>query len=964
MVFQSPPDDRYRLLPPEFEEGLRRALAHGLGALLLAGLALSWLALLSWSVTDPSLTHATRTEPGNLLGHAGAVISDLMLQTLGLGSALLLLAPMPWALDLTLSGATAKARWKFLSYALSLLLIAGALSCLPRLGLWPLNHGYGGIVGDGVAAVANWGGGQLVAGQGSVVSFFVLGLSGAFFVAASLGVETGEMQRALLGLGRRRRPRQDARKGTGPRPADLRQSPAPSAPEPKLSLNERIRETSGRHWQEPETPGVDWFPKLPENNDPEPMPGEPPFETDPSSARDTTSAGDFETANEKEPSAPGVPQSPRVVRAPDFVQAFAKHAQGPDDLDDGSSRGAHFDDATDNDSLDIAKRFAPNRHPSSVEESVLKRALRRASQAAPRRAVEVPEETEGPSGTGGVEIPTPPEAQAGEAYSGDSEVAGRSEREPKPDEAAVTEAATGSEDAAPSAPATPASGVTGPDALAGEDAGSDDVAACGSVFEGRLGAAEEAATGADESAEVAPGTLEVEEPARPKTDDDRAADAAPVEQTASEPKERTGTAKSPYRRPSLNLLKAVPPSRPGPEMPDQVVRGTERLLKDVLSDFGIEGEVAEVRPGPVITSFEVALANGINPVRVASLADDIARGVGTSSARVAIKGDTGNVAIELPNVYRRQIALRDLMSSSAFRSFNGVLPVAAGLSDTGQPVVADLPPLASVLITGEPDTGKTTFLRSLLLSMIFRTTPDDCRFLIFDPTLIEFGSFNGTPQLHGPVISGAEKACEMLDWLGREVDERAKRMARLSARTIDLFNNRVRNARKRGELIARTVRTGFCERTGQPVYEHEQMSFEPMPNLVVLIDDLSRLMEADSAATEQALTRIAERGRNVGIFLVATTKTTCDLCLTPAVKAAFASVLTFKLRSRAQSRQVLDTLGAEQLLPFGDALLLAYKGQMSRIHTPLVTRDEAADVCEVLRGNGSETAGSAFGLRP
>jgi len=393
-----------------------------------------------------------------------------------------------------------------------------------------------------------------------------------------------------------------------------------------------------------------------------------------------------------------------------------------------------------------------------------------------------------------------------------------------------------------------------------------------------------------------------------------------------------------------------------------VLRGTARLLEDVLERFGVKGEIREIRPGPVVTVFEVHLEKGSNPLRAVGLADDIGRAMNAGSVRVAVlPAPTGaGVAIEIPNVHRHRASLRDLLSGESYRSFGGSLPVALGRSTGGLPIVADLALLSNVLIAGRENSGKSTCLRSMLLSLVFRHGADDCRLVLFDPKFLEFGSFNGIPQLLCPVLSEVEKMMAALDWIVDEMDERAKRMAKLTARSVEIFNNRVRNARKRGEMIARTVHTGFCERTGQPIYEHEQMEFEPMPHIVVAIDELSVLMGAAPRECEAALVRIAEKGRGVGVHLVAATKTTTGLCLSEKIRASMASAIAFRLGSKVDSRLVLGEQGAEQLLDQGDAILVTGPGRTSRLHTPFVSSEEVEAVAAHLRAGGPSRYASSL----
>lgn len=847
MFSEYPDEEGYRLLPRAVEDAVRRFLGRGLGLAIIFFVALSWLSLVSWSVTDPSLTHVTREPARNLLGYPGAAVSDLMLQTLGLASAILLLAPMFWGLDLLYSGRISSARWKILSHAASVLVVAGAFSCVPKIVAWPLNHGYGGIVGDGIAAVAVWAAAHASADFAQLLAFVALITAGGVLIFASLGITVATVRRAT-----RRFFDKAAKSAEGAAKKKSRARYRHQNRRPKQPAAATLQPFIGgsRHWTEP---------TLPET----PRPG-PAEAGSPPQGQSVELRLDPEALHQ------------RPVNQPEFVRAFED-----DDLDwDG--RGEDFDSDTDEGSVTIARRFAPQsgnrRHDVGIKE-----VLRNAA----RNAAVVPDEVTD---------------DTAEPYDGD--VATQLHDEPD------------SQD-------LPA-GITSPEVANDQEPMGEDMFLAPEGDETQI-------VWADEQAPVEP-------PSPPAAADIRRWTAA-----------RTPVG---YRRPSLNLLTGAPAARPGPEMTQTVQRGTARLLEDVLSNFGVKGEITEVRPGPVVTAYHVALDRSINPRRVVGLANDIARAMNVASVRAAVLSAGRAIAIEVPNVHRHQAALRDILSSQAFRSFSGSLSVALGLAAGGQPVVADLGALSNVLVAGQAKSGKSTCLKSILLSLTYRNGPDDCRFVLFDPKLLEFGCFNGIPHLACPVLSETEEAFAALEWIVAEMDERAKRMAKLSARSLEIFNNRVRNARKRGEMIARTVRTGFCDRTGQPIYEHEQMEFEPMPHIVVAIDELSELMGAAGPRCEEAILRIAEKGKGVGVHLVAATKTTTELCLTERLRAGFKSVIAFKLGSKVDSRRIVGEEGAEQLLDWGDCILSSGQGRSTRVHTAQVSQEEASAVGQSLSAGG------------
>lgn len=399
-----------------------------------------------------------------------------------------------------------------------------------------------------------------------------------------------------------------------------------------------------------------------------------------------------------------------------------------------------------------------------------------------------------------------------------------------------------------------------------------------------------------------------------------------------------------WRRPSLNLLNKAAVQRPGPEATSPLLRGSARLLEDALRDFGIAAVVKSIRPGPVVTAFEIEPERGTKVSRIVALADDIARAMSAQSARVAPVPGRNTVAIELPNVRRDTVQLRDVLESEAWRGMDGALPIALGKGVSGEPVVADLARMPHVLIAGAPGSGLSATLDALIASLLWRHAPDDCRLVLIDPKMLELASVNGVPHLLAPVVVDAARGVAALAWAVGEMDERYKRMAELGVRNVELYNNRVRNAKKRGELMARRVQTGFDEATGEPRFEEEALDLVPLPAIVVIVGELADLMAAAGRDVEAAIERVARLGRAAGIHVVlATARPTPDI-VTPALKASLPSRIALKLASKADSRTVLDDLGAEQLLGLGDMLVTAGPGQFARVHGALVTPEEVEQI--------------------
>jgi S-DNA-T family DNA segregation ATPase FtsK/SpoIIIE len=730
--------DQQRLLPTSVEDRLSSWVSRCVGvALLLLGVA-AWLSLVSWSVSDPSLTHTVAIGPTrNLLGTGGAIISDLMLQLLGLASAFLALAPAVWGFELLSSGRLPFLRSRIVLFALSILGLAAGCSALPTAANWPLHNGFGGIIGD---LLYNLSAG-LVATAVPVRSGAVAGLlmfsGGLAAFTCSLGL-SGRWASEFW------QPEAAARRVTTP-PVRFR----PSLQFPAIFRGRRQRVTREREPIEPVLPlgPRDWAPE------PDLMPRRSVGQAD-------------------------------LGRAPSEQEANS--------LTDGPALDPEFEDE---ESRRIAQRFAPAN-----------------AQAAPRPAR--------PASSGLLRFPL---------HRGDS---------------------------------------------------------------------------------------------------------------------------SAFRKPGVNLLKKPAGGKPGPEFTQTVLRGTARLLEDVLADFGIKGEIKDIKPGPVVTLFELEPARGIKSSRIISLAEDIARSMSATAVRVAVVPGRNVIGIELPNTRREIVLLRELFETEAFRSTDARLPLALGKAINGDPVVVDLARMPHLLIAGTTGSGKSVGINSMVLSLLYKLTPEDCRLLMIDPKMLELSVYNGIPHLLTPVVTDPHKAVAALNWVVREMEERYKRMAALGVRNIDVFNNRVRNAKIRGDRMRRTVQTGFDRRTGEAVFETEELDLEPMPYIVVVVDEFADLMIVAGKEIEAAVQRLAQMARAAGIHLIMATQRPSVDIITGTIKANFPTRISFKVASKVDSRTILNEQGAEQLLGQGDMLFSPGSGQIIRVHGPFVSDDEVEGIAQFLREQG------------
>lgn len=408
-----------------------------------------------------------------------------------------------------------------------------------------------------------------------------------------------------------------------------------------------------------------------------------------------------------------------------------------------------------------------------------------------------------------------------------------------------------------------------------------------------------------------------------------------------------------YKRPSLNLLERSAGSRAKPNYTESMLRGNARLLEDVLADFGVIGQIRDIVPGPVVTIYELEPARSTNPARVISLADDIARGMSVASVRIApIIGGT-TLSIELPNQIREPVMLRDVLDADVYRSTMDVLPVALGRNVEGRAIVADLARIPHMLVAGASGSGKSVGINAMILSLLYKHGPDDCRFLMIDPKMLDLAAYNGIPHLLTPVVTDPHKAITALSWCVTEMEERYKRMAALGVRNIDVFNNRVRNAKKRGERLARTVQTGFDKRTGEATYVQEEMNLEPMPYIIIVMDEFADLMAVAGNEIEGAVKRLADAAKAAGIHLImATERPTSDI-VTPGLKANLTARVSYKATSKLDSRTIVGGEGAEQLLGSGDMLYANGTGQLQRIHGPYVSAEEINAVASSLREQGA-----------
>ena len=406
-----------------------------------------------------------------------------------------------------------------------------------------------------------------------------------------------------------------------------------------------------------------------------------------------------------------------------------------------------------------------------------------------------------------------------------------------------------------------------------------------------------------------------------------------------------------YAHPSLSLL-AEPKKQTGPLIPPEALEQNARLLEGVLDDFGVRGEIVNVRPGPVVTLYELEPAPGIKSSRVVGLADDIARSMSAISARVAVVPGRNAIGIELPNQRRETVFLREMLASEAFANTEMKLALCLGKTIGGDPVIAELTRMPHLLVAGTTGSGKSVAINTMILSLLYRLKPEECRLIMVDPKMLELSVYDGIPHLLTPVVTDPKKAILALKWAVREMEERYKKMSKLGVRNIDGFNARVAEARAKGEEISRTVQTGFDRETGQAVYETEAMSLDALPYIVIVVDEMADLMMVAGKDIEGAVQRLAQMARAAGIHVILATQRPSVDVITGTIKANFPTRISFQVTSKIDSRTILGEQGAEQLLGQGDMLYMMGGGRISRVHGPFVSDAEVERVVAHLKSQG------------
>jgi S-DNA-T family DNA segregation ATPase FtsK/SpoIIIE len=426
-----------------------------------------------------------------------------------------------------------------------------------------------------------------------------------------------------------------------------------------------------------------------------------------------------------------------------------------------------------------------------------------------------------------------------------------------------------------------------------------------------------------------------------------------------------------FELPELSLLKPPPADTAREKINEDALEQNARMLESVLNEFGVQGEITKVRPGPVVTLYELEPAPGTKSSRVIGLSDDIARSMSALSARVAVIPGRNAIGIELPNAKRETVFLRELLASAEFESPTSKLALALGKDIGGSAIIADLAKMPHLLVAGTTGSGKSVAINTMILSLLYKLTPDQCRFIMVDPKMLELSVYDGIPHLLAPVVTEPGKAVVALKWTVREMEDRYRKMSELGVRNIASYNERLAQARAKDEKLGRTVQTGFDPETGKPMYEERPVDLNPLPFIVVIVDELADLMLVAGKDIEAAIQRLAQMARAAGIHLIMATQRPSVDVITGTIKANFPTRISFQVTSKIDSRTILGEQGAEQLLGMGDMLFMPGAGRISRVHGPFVSDEEVERVVKMLKDQAepvyveavtSDPDGGKFGM--
>ena len=421
-----------------------------------------------------------------------------------------------------------------------------------------------------------------------------------------------------------------------------------------------------------------------------------------------------------------------------------------------------------------------------------------------------------------------------------------------------------------------------------------------------------------------------------------------VDQSALDLRARKGN----YTMPSLAMMQKAP-AKSVKQLSEAALEQNARLLESVLADYGVKGEITRVRPGPVVTLYEFEPAAGVKSSRVIGLSDDVARSMSAISARISVISGRSALGIELPNAHRETVYMRDLCEDSAYKNTEAKLPLVLGKDISGEPIIADLAKMPHVLVAGTTGSGKSVAINTMIMSLVYHYTPEQCKFIMIDPKMLELSVYDNIPHLLAPVVTEPGKAVVALKWAVKEMENRYRLMSALGVRNIENYNKRLEEAKKKGEELTRSVQTGFDAETGKPIMEKQPLDMSALPFIVVIVDEMADLMLCAGKEIEGSIQRLAQMARAAGIHIIMATQRPSVDVITGVIKANFPTRISFQVTSKIDSRTILQEQGAEQLLGQGDMLYMAGGGRITRVHGPFISDKEVEEIVTYLKTQGS-----------
>jgi len=409
-----------------------------------------------------------------------------------------------------------------------------------------------------------------------------------------------------------------------------------------------------------------------------------------------------------------------------------------------------------------------------------------------------------------------------------------------------------------------------------------------------------------------------------------------------------------YELPPIKLLSPPAKARKN-QVSETALTQNAKLLESVLQDFGVNGDIIEIRPGPVVTLYELEPSPGTKSSRVIGLADDIARSMSAISARIAVIPGRNAIGIELPNTTRETVYLREMIENETYDAADAKLPLALGKDISGAPIIVDLARMPHLLVAGTTGSGKSVAINTMIMSLVYKLTPDECKFIMIDPKMLELSVYENIPHLLAPVVTEPGKAVVALKWTVKEMENRYRLMSNLGVRNIEGYNKKIREAKAKGNTLSRTVQTGFNPDTGEPIIEEQPLDMNDLPFIVVVVDEMADLMIVAGKDIESSIQRLAQMARAAGIHIIMATQRPSVDVITGVIKANFPTRISFQVTSRIDSRTILGDQGAEQLLGAGDMLYMAGGGRITRVHGPFVSDKEVEQVADHLRAQGTPT---------